>query len=50
MFAYMAVVLYSPALAIQYVTGIPLWVSIFVTGIVCTIYTSLVRLYCLVNL
>ena len=37
----MAVVLYSPSLAIQQVTGIPLWVSIFVTGFVCTIYTSL---------
>jgi Na+/proline symporter len=36
----MAVVLYSPALAVQQVTGIPLWVSIFVTGFVCTIYTS----------
>lgn len=41
MFAYMAVVLYSPALAIGQVTGISLWVSIFLTGLICSIYTSL---------
>ena len=37
----MAVVLYSPSLAVQQVTGIPLWISIFLTGFICTIYTSL---------
>ena len=40
-FLYMAVVLYSPSLAVQQVTGIPLWISIFLTGLVCTMYTSL---------
>ena len=37
----MAVVLYAPALAIEQVTGISLTFSIVITGIVCTIYTSL---------
>lgn len=37
----MSVVLYTPALAIQQVTGISLWISIFLTGFVCTIYTSM---------
>lgn len=37
----MAVVLYTPSMAIQQVTGISLWVSICVTGVVCTVYTSL---------
>ena len=37
----MAVVLYTPSMAIQQVTGISLWVSICLTGCVCTIYTSL---------
>ncbi|CAF0921410.1 unnamed protein product [Brachionus calyciflorus] len=41
MFLYMAVVLYSPSLAIEQVTGIPLWLSILSTGLVCTVYTSL---------
>jgi len=41
MFLYMSVVLYTPAVAVQQVTGISLWISILVTGIVCTVYTSL---------
>ncbi|KAI3384999.1 hypothetical protein SNEBB_000302 [Seison nebaliae] len=40
MFFYMGVVMYTPALAINQVTGIPLWVSIFATGLICTLYTS----------
>ncbi|KAL3876940.1 hypothetical protein ACJMK2_034719 [Sinanodonta woodiana] len=38
---YMSVVLYAPALALEAVAGIPLWVSIVVVGIVGTIYTAL---------
>ena len=38
----MAVVLYAPSLAIEKVTGFPLWASILTTGTVCTIYTSVV--------
>lgn len=44
----MAVVLYSPSLAIQQVTGIPMWISIFLTGLICTIYTSLVSSFSII--
>ena len=39
----MAVVLYTPATAIQQVTGLSLWVSILLTGAVCTVYTTIVN-------
>lgn len=41
MLLYMSVVLYTPSLAINQVMGLSLWISIFLTGIVCTFYTSL---------
>ncbi|RNA40535.1 sodium-coupled monocarboxylate transporter 1-like [Brachionus plicatilis] len=40
MILYMSIVLYTPSVAIQQVLGVPLWISIFVTGAVCTVYTS----------
>ncbi|XP_069118834.1 sodium-coupled monocarboxylate transporter 1-like [Argopecten irradians] len=39
--AYMGVTLYAPALALQIVAGIPLWLSIVVIGLVGTIYTAI---------
>ncbi|XP_060071965.1 sodium-coupled monocarboxylate transporter 2-like [Ylistrum balloti] len=39
--AYMGVTLYAPALALQIVAGIPLWLSVVVIGLVGTIYTSI---------
>ncbi|CAF0982331.1 unnamed protein product [Brachionus calyciflorus] len=41
MILYMAVVLYTPSVAIQQVLGLPLWVSILITSVVCTVYTSI---------
>ncbi|XP_060071967.1 sodium-coupled monocarboxylate transporter 1-like [Ylistrum balloti] len=38
---YMGIALYAPALALEIVAGIPLWVSIVVIGFVCTIYTTI---------
>ncbi|XP_033125947.1 sodium-coupled monocarboxylate transporter 1-like [Anneissia japonica] len=38
---YMAIVLYSPALAIEVVTSFDLWKTMLIGGIVCTFYTSL---------
>jgi sodium-coupled monocarboxylate transporter 8/12 len=37
----MAVVLYTPSVAIQQVTGLSLWISVLLTGLVCTAYTTL---------
>src|SRR5215207_1605024 len=37
---WLALATYAPALALQQVTGLPLWVSIFCTGMVTTIYTT----------
>ncbi|XP_069116035.1 sodium-coupled monocarboxylate transporter 1-like [Argopecten irradians] len=39
--AYMGVTLYAPALALQTVAGIPLWMSIIVIGAIGTFYTSI---------
>lgn len=40
----MAVILYGPSLALSQVTGLNIWVAIGSCGLVCTIYTSIVRL------
>jgi Na+/proline symporter len=39
----MSVILYGPSLALSQVTGLNIWVAIGSCGLVCTIYTSLVR-------
>lgn len=41
MILYMAIVLYAPSLALNAVTGFPLWTAIISVGIVCTFYTAL---------
>jgi solute carrier family 5 (sodium-dependent multivitamin transporter), member 6 len=41
MLLYMAVVLYAPSVAIEYVTGLPLYALIIGTGVLCTFYTTL---------
>ncbi|XP_046853623.1 sodium-dependent multivitamin transporter-like [Xenia sp. Carnegie-2017] len=38
---YMAIVTYGPSLALESVTGLPVWVSILSIGIVCTFYTTI---------
>ncbi|XP_053406387.1 sodium-dependent multivitamin transporter-like [Mercenaria mercenaria] len=38
---YVSIVLYSPALALEAVAGIPIWLSIVVIGIVGTVYTAI---------
>ncbi|XP_025094623.1 sodium-coupled monocarboxylate transporter 1-like [Pomacea canaliculata] len=37
---YMAVALYSPAMALQTAAGLPLWVSVAIVGGLCTLYTA----------
>lgn len=37
---YMGVVLYGPAVALESVTGFPVWVSIVALGLLCTFYTA----------
>uniref|UniRef100_A0A4W3IIL7 Sodium-dependent multivitamin transporter n=1 Tax=Callorhinchus milii TaxID=7868 RepID=A0A4W3IIL7_CALMI len=41
MVIYMGVVLYTPALALNAVTGFDLWGSVLAVGLVCTVYTAL---------
>ncbi|GFY70481.1 putative sodium-dependent multivitamin transporter [Trichonephila inaurata madagascariensis] len=38
---YMAIILYAPAIALNAVTGLSKWTSVFVTGLVCTFYSTL---------
>ncbi|XP_068732400.1 sodium-coupled monocarboxylate transporter 1-like [Montipora capricornis] len=38
---YMAIVVYGPAIALEAVTGFPVWASIVSIGIVCTFYTTI---------
>ncbi|XP_075534774.1 sodium-coupled monocarboxylate transporter 1-like [Dermacentor variabilis] len=40
MIVYMSIVLYGPALALQQVTGVNLWLSVVSIGVVCTFYTT----------
>lgn len=41
MVIYMAVCVYTPALALNAVTGFELWGTVLVTGFVCTLYTAI---------
>ncbi|XP_066264336.1 sodium-dependent multivitamin transporter-like [Branchiostoma lanceolatum] len=41
MVVYMGIVLFAPALAIQAVTGLNVWISVVSMGVVCTFYTTL---------
>jgi hypothetical protein len=41
---YMAIVLYGPSLALSQVTGLNIWIAVSSCGIICTFYTSIVRL------
>ncbi|XP_058605090.1 solute carrier family 5 member 6 isoform X2 [Onychostoma macrolepis] len=41
MVIYMGVGIYTPALALNAVTGFPLWGAVLATGLVCTLYTAL---------
>ncbi|XP_077991446.1 sodium-dependent multivitamin transporter-like [Glandiceps talaboti] len=38
---FMAVVLIGPALAIKAVLGVDIWITIIISGVVCTVYTTL---------
>ncbi|KAM5194488.1 sodium/iodide cotransporter isoform 2-T2 [Mantella aurantiaca] len=38
---YTGIVIYAPALILNQVTGLDLWASLFSTGAICTLYTSL---------
>ncbi|GCC35708.1 hypothetical protein chiPu_0014196 [Chiloscyllium punctatum] len=42
---YLGFVTYAPSFALSQVTGIDLWISVVITGLVCTLYTTLVRTY-----
>ena len=39
----MALVLYAPALALSQVTGLNVWISVISIGVICTMYTTVVR-------
>ncbi|CAD5126563.1 DgyrCDS14658 [Dimorphilus gyrociliatus] len=41
MILYMAIVLYAPSLALNQVTGLNTWISVFAVGVVCTFYTTI---------
>ncbi|CAN9500950.1 unnamed protein product [Ophioblennius macclurei] len=38
---YTGIVIYAPALILNQATGLNMWVSLFSTGIICTVYTTL---------
>ncbi|XP_039984875.1 sodium/iodide cotransporter isoform X2 [Xiphias gladius] len=38
---YTGIVIYAPALILNQATGLSMWVSLFSTGIICTLYTTL---------
>nr|XP_054608203.1 sodium/iodide cotransporter isoform X5 [Nothobranchius furzeri] len=39
---YTGIVLYAPALILNQATGLNMWMSLFSTGIICTVYTTLI--------
>ncbi|XP_072415007.1 sodium-coupled monocarboxylate transporter 1-like isoform X1 [Chiloscyllium punctatum] len=41
MIFYLGFVTYAPSFALSQVTGIDLWISVVITGLVCTLYTTL---------
>ncbi|GFT42889.1 hypothetical protein TNCV_3751791 [Trichonephila clavipes] len=41
---YMAIILYAPALALNVVTGLSKWSSVYLIGFVCTFYSTLVSI------
>ncbi|GFY76824.1 sodium-coupled monocarboxylate transporter 2 [Trichonephila inaurata madagascariensis] len=41
MMLYMAIILYAPALALNVVTGLSKWSSVYLIGFVCTFYSTL---------
>lgn len=40
---YIAIVLYGPSLALSQVTGLHIWLAVGSCGLICTLYTSIVR-------
>ena len=42
----MGIVMYAPAVALEAVVGLPLWISIAATAAVAILYTTLVYMYC----
>ncbi|GFS54763.1 putative sodium-dependent multivitamin transporter, partial [Nephila pilipes] len=38
---YMSIILYAPAIALNAVTGVSKWTSVFLIGVVCTVYSTL---------
>ena len=47
---YMGLVIYTPATALEAVTGFTIWGSIVATGVVVTIYTALVNSFKSLNI
>jgi len=41
----MGIVMYAPAVALEAVVGLPLWISIAATAIVAVLYTTLVLVF-----
>lgn len=39
-FFYLGLCAYTPSLAMETMTGVPAWVSIIITGVICTVYSS----------
>ncbi|GCB78143.1 hypothetical protein scyTo_0016789 [Scyliorhinus torazame] len=41
MFFYLGIVTYTPSFALSQVTGMDMWTSVVITGLACTLYTTL---------